>query len=183
MVTEIRKRASNKSTEQASVDIANFLAPSNDTTSRGWILLNCLSLLAAGDPVRFNLWMLLYVNIALKTIFFKWSWSLLSHWPTAGITYYETCKYLLIFSRIDHDLHNVKNWMCDKKLSILYELIHLHMIPTLTGVSDRTGIVAFILVLAMIYWQKFLKKMLKLLLVHLLPVFIKQVLILVFFIN
>ena len=54
MVTEIRKRASNKSTEQASVDIANFLAPAVDgsPSSRGWTLLNCLSLLAAGDSVR-----------------------------------------------------------------------------------------------------------------------------------
>lgn len=50
MVTEIRRRASNKSTEQASVDIANFLAL-KDGASKGWTLLNVLSLLAAGDQV------------------------------------------------------------------------------------------------------------------------------------
>ncbi|CAK8696786.1 unnamed protein product [Clavelina lepadiformis] len=49
MVSEIRKRASNKSTEQASVDIAQFLMPhSSESSSPGWMLLNTLSLLAAG---------------------------------------------------------------------------------------------------------------------------------------
>ena len=54
MVTEIRRRASNKSTEQASVDIANFLAVS-DGGSKGWTLLNVLSLLAAGDQVSYEI--------------------------------------------------------------------------------------------------------------------------------
>ena len=67
MVTEIRKRASNKSTEQASVDIANFLAAaSNEHASRGWILLNCLLLLAAGDQVGLlTKWFLLLWRFAL----------------------------------------------------------------------------------------------------------------------
>ena len=76
MVTEIRKRASNKSTEQASVDIANFLAPSNDNTNRGWVLLNCLSLLAAGDPVRYFV-ILLLLRCCFRTllkILLSWLW-------------------------------------------------------------------------------------------------------------
>nr|CAB3264215.1 neurobeachin-like protein 1 [Phallusia mammillata] len=49
MVTEIRRRASNKSTETASKDIVNFLIPhTQESANRGWLLLNVLSLLAGG---------------------------------------------------------------------------------------------------------------------------------------
>ncbi|XP_039272900.2 WD repeat and FYVE domain-containing protein 3-like [Styela clava] len=49
MVTEIRRRASDKTTEEASAAITDFLLVQDiEEKSRGWILLNVLSLLAAG---------------------------------------------------------------------------------------------------------------------------------------
>lgn len=50
MVSEIRKRASNQSTEAASCAIAKFLEIENsEESSNGWMLLSALNLLAAGD--------------------------------------------------------------------------------------------------------------------------------------
>ncbi|CAH2247052.1 jg23900 [Pararge aegeria aegeria] len=50
MVAEIRKRASNQSTEAASCAIAKFLEIENsEESSNGWMLLSTLNLLAAGD--------------------------------------------------------------------------------------------------------------------------------------
>ncbi|XP_066149954.1 WD repeat and FYVE domain-containing protein 3 [Euwallacea fornicatus] len=50
MVSEIRKRASNQSTEAASSAIATFLEIENcEESSNGWMLLSTLNLLAAGN--------------------------------------------------------------------------------------------------------------------------------------
>ncbi|XP_043271793.1 WD repeat and FYVE domain-containing protein 3 isoform X2 [Venturia canescens] len=50
MVTEIRRRASNQSTETASCAIVKFLEIENsEESSNGWMLLSALNLLAAGD--------------------------------------------------------------------------------------------------------------------------------------
>lgn len=50
MVAEIRKRASNQSTEAASCAIAKFLEIENsEESSNGWMLLSALNLLASGD--------------------------------------------------------------------------------------------------------------------------------------
>lgn len=50
MVSEIRKRASDQSTEAASSAIAKFLEIENcEESSNGWMLLSTLNLLAAGD--------------------------------------------------------------------------------------------------------------------------------------
>lgn len=50
MVAEIRKRASNQSTETASCAIVKFLEiENNEESSNGWMLLSALNLLAAGD--------------------------------------------------------------------------------------------------------------------------------------
>ncbi|KAF7990932.1 hypothetical protein HCN44_000737 [Aphidius gifuensis] len=50
MVTEIRRRASNQSTETASCAIVKFLEiENNEESSNGWMLLSALNLLAAGD--------------------------------------------------------------------------------------------------------------------------------------
>ncbi|GBP47766.1 WD repeat and FYVE domain-containing protein 3 [Eumeta japonica] len=50
MVAEIRKRASNQSTETASCAIAKFLEIENsEESSNGWMLLSTLNLLASGD--------------------------------------------------------------------------------------------------------------------------------------
>lgn len=50
MVNEIRKRASNQSTEAASCAIAKFLEIENcEESSNGWMLLSTLNLLASGD--------------------------------------------------------------------------------------------------------------------------------------
>lgn len=50
MVAEIRKRASNQSTEAASIAIVKFLEIDNcEESSNGWMLLTALNLLAAGD--------------------------------------------------------------------------------------------------------------------------------------
>lgn len=50
MVSEIRKRASNQSTEAASIAIVKFLEIENyEESSNGWMLLSALNLLAAGD--------------------------------------------------------------------------------------------------------------------------------------
>jgi hypothetical protein len=50
MVSEIRRRASNQSTETASCAIAKFLEiESSEEASNGWMLLSTLNLLAAGD--------------------------------------------------------------------------------------------------------------------------------------
>lgn len=50
MVSEIRKRASNQSTEAASCAIAKFLEIENcEESSNGWMLLSTLNLLSAGD--------------------------------------------------------------------------------------------------------------------------------------
>ena len=51
MVSEIRRRASNQSTEAASRAIADFLEIENrEEDSRGWMLLSTLNLLSAGTP-------------------------------------------------------------------------------------------------------------------------------------
>lgn len=51
MVSEIRKRASNQSTEAASTAIVKFLEIENsEESSNGWMLLSTINLLAAGDP-------------------------------------------------------------------------------------------------------------------------------------
>ncbi|KAG7173359.1 WD repeat and FYVE domain-containing protein 3-like [Homarus americanus] len=51
MVTEIRRRASNQSTEAASCAIVRFLEiDSCEESSNGWMLLTALNLLAAGPP-------------------------------------------------------------------------------------------------------------------------------------
>lgn len=50
MVAEIRRRASNQSTEAASIAIVKFLEIDNcEESSNGWMLLTSLNLLAAGD--------------------------------------------------------------------------------------------------------------------------------------
>lgn len=50
IVSEIRKRASNQSTEAASIAIVKFLEIENcEESSNGWMLLTSLNLLAAGD--------------------------------------------------------------------------------------------------------------------------------------
>lgn len=50
MVAEIRRRASNQSTEMASCSIVSFLEiGSSEESSNGWMLLSALNLLAAGD--------------------------------------------------------------------------------------------------------------------------------------
>lgn len=50
MVSEIRRRASNQSTETASCAIVKFLEIENsEELSNGWMLLSALHLLAAGD--------------------------------------------------------------------------------------------------------------------------------------
>lgn len=50
MVSEIRKRASNQSTEAASIAIVKFLEiESSEESSNGWMLLTAINLLAAGD--------------------------------------------------------------------------------------------------------------------------------------
>lgn len=50
MVAEIRRRASNQSTEAASIAIVKFLEIDNcEESSNGWMLLSTLNLLAAGD--------------------------------------------------------------------------------------------------------------------------------------
>ncbi|XP_030377443.1 WD repeat and FYVE domain-containing protein 3 [Scaptodrosophila lebanonensis] len=50
MVSEIRKRASNQSTEAASIAIVKFLEiETTEETSSGWMLLSTLNLLANGD--------------------------------------------------------------------------------------------------------------------------------------
>lgn len=50
MVSEIRKRASDQSTEAASCAIVKFLEIENcEESSNGWMLLTTLNLLAAGD--------------------------------------------------------------------------------------------------------------------------------------
>lgn len=60
MVTEIRRRASDKSTEEASSAITEFLlVQETEEKSRGWLLLNVLCLLTSGGQVcttntRFN---------------------------------------------------------------------------------------------------------------------------------
>lgn len=49
MVTEIRRRASNQSTEAASCAIIHFLEIENcEESSNGWMLLSSLNILAAG---------------------------------------------------------------------------------------------------------------------------------------
>uniref|UniRef100_A0A1B6CRC4 Uncharacterized protein n=1 Tax=Clastoptera arizonana TaxID=38151 RepID=A0A1B6CRC4_9HEMI len=51
MVSEIRQRASNQSTEAASCAIAQFLEiEGSEESSNGWMLLSTLNLLAVGDP-------------------------------------------------------------------------------------------------------------------------------------
>lgn len=50
MVSEIRQRASNQSTETASCAIVKFLEIENsEESSNGWMLLSALNLLAAGE--------------------------------------------------------------------------------------------------------------------------------------
>lgn len=64
MVSEIRKRASNQSTEAASCAIAKFLEIENcEESSNGWMLLSTLNLLASGDST------LVQVNQYLLKIF------------------------------------------------------------------------------------------------------------------
>lgn len=55
MVSEIRRRASNQSTEAASIAIVKFLEIENfEESSNGWMLLSALNLLAAGDQSIIN---------------------------------------------------------------------------------------------------------------------------------
>lgn len=52
IVSEVRRRAANESTEAAAVGIAKFLepaSPSAEEDSRGWTLLSTLNLLSAGE--------------------------------------------------------------------------------------------------------------------------------------
>ena len=67
MVTEIRRRASDKGTEEASLAITDYLlVQESEEGSRGWVLLNTLWLLSSGGQVRHKLVvvcvMCLYVN-------------------------------------------------------------------------------------------------------------------------
>lgn len=51
MVTEIRWRAADQSTEAASSAIVKFLEiERNEESSNGWMLLTTINLLSAGDP-------------------------------------------------------------------------------------------------------------------------------------
>lgn len=64
MVTEIRKRASNQSTETASCAIAKFLEIENcEESSNGWMLLSTLNLLAAGDTALVQVKLNVYIYI------------------------------------------------------------------------------------------------------------------------
>jgi len=51
MVSEVRRRASNQSTEAAAVSIVKFMEAGNETgeDSRGWTLLTTLNLISAGE--------------------------------------------------------------------------------------------------------------------------------------
>ena len=62
MVSEIRKRASNQSTETASCAIVKFLEIENcEESSNGWMLLSALNLLAAGDTSLIQVHILQYL--------------------------------------------------------------------------------------------------------------------------
>ena len=82
MVSEMRRRASNQSTEAASCAIVKFLEIENsEESSNGWMLLSALNLLAAGDvslvQVRWNLKFLVLNQLLLFTlcvIFIKNAW-------------------------------------------------------------------------------------------------------------
>lgn len=72
MVSEIRKRASNQSTEAASCAIAKFLEIENcEESSNGWMLLSTLNLLAAGDSTLVQVIIKFYyfLNSSLYRIF------------------------------------------------------------------------------------------------------------------
>lgn len=73
MVSEIRRRASNQSTETASCAIVKFLEVENsEESSNGWMLLSALNLLAVGDTsiiqVIFYLIMLLMNIRRIKVV-------------------------------------------------------------------------------------------------------------------
>lgn len=64
MVSEIRKRASNQSTEAASSAIATFLEIENcEESSNGWMLLSTLNLLAAGNATLIQVSLFLLVKL------------------------------------------------------------------------------------------------------------------------
>lgn len=66
MVSEIRRRASNQSTETASRAIAKFLEIENsEESSNGWMLLSTLNLLASGNA------QLIQVISSLSQLIFK----------------------------------------------------------------------------------------------------------------
>lgn len=66
MVTEIRRRASNQSTEAASCAIAKFLEiENNEESSNGWMLLSTLNLLAAGDQSLVQVCTLYFLLLSL----------------------------------------------------------------------------------------------------------------------
>lgn len=71
MVSEIRRRASNQSTEAASCAIAHFLEiEGSEESSNGWMLLSTLNLLAAGDPSLIQVTHLNYHVLNIKVTFF-----------------------------------------------------------------------------------------------------------------
>lgn len=64
MVSEIRRRASNQSTETASCAIVKFLEIENsEESSNGWMLLSALNLLAAGDTTLIQV---ILINCSLQ---------------------------------------------------------------------------------------------------------------------
>lgn len=73
MVSEIRKRASNQSTEAASCAIAKFLEIENcEESSNGWMLLSTLNLLAAGDATLIQVGIYLLLNhLKINKYFFR----------------------------------------------------------------------------------------------------------------
>lgn len=63
IVSEIRKRASNQSTETASCAIARFLEAENyEECSNGWMLLSALNILAAGDHTLIQVYLYIYFD-------------------------------------------------------------------------------------------------------------------------
>ena len=70
MVSEIRKRASNQSTEAASCAIAKFLEIENsEESSNGWMLLSTLNLLAAGDQSLIQVFVQYFINHDMMSLY------------------------------------------------------------------------------------------------------------------
>lgn len=68
MVSEIRRRASNQSTETASCAIVKFLEIENsEESSNGWMLLSALNLLAAGDTSLIQVYFLFVCFVFIFT--------------------------------------------------------------------------------------------------------------------